>query len=151
MKQSNGKTFDFADPLEVPKKMQDLMQNLKNSDHHSLIKAAKFHYEFVRIHPFDDGNGRIARLLTNYILMKDDYLPLIILSSDKKNYLDALNQADTGDIDAFYLYLAKQLEESYQKAMKVSKGEDISDPDDLDQAIDIWKRDLLSVKNPLHL
>ncbi|WP_394803528.1 Fic family protein [Niabella hibiscisoli] len=46
--------------------------------------AAMLHYKFVRIHPFDDGNGRLARLLLNYVLLKNGYTPVVIKSDDKK-------------------------------------------------------------------
>jgi Fic family protein len=56
--------------------------------------AALFHYRYIRIHPFEDGNGRIARLLVNYILSRHG-LPMIVVRSRKKQeYLEALHQAD---------------------------------------------------------
>ena len=56
--------------------------------------AALFHYRYIRIHPFEDGNGRIARLMVNFILTRHDY-PMIVVRSRKKNeYLEALHQAD---------------------------------------------------------
>jgi Fic family protein len=56
--------------------------------------AALFHYRYIRIHPFEDGNGRIARLMVNYILARHG-LPMIVVRSRKKqDYLEALHQAD---------------------------------------------------------
>ena len=56
--------------------------------------AALFHYRYIRIHPFEDGNGRIARLMVNFILSRHG-LPMIVVRSRKKqDYLEALHQAD---------------------------------------------------------
>ena len=56
--------------------------------------AALFYYRYIRIRPFEDGNGRIARFMVNYILTCDDYLMIVVRSRKKSEYLEALHQAD---------------------------------------------------------
>ena len=56
--------------------------------------AALFHYRYIRIHPFEDGNGRIARLIVNYILARHGYPMMVVRSRKKNEYLDALHQSD---------------------------------------------------------
>jgi len=73
----NGKIFHYATPEETPAKMADLISWLKEeeqkSELHPIELAAIFHHKFVLIHPFDDGNGRVSRLVMNYILLKYGY------------------------------------------------------------------------------
>lgn len=78
--------------------MTDLLDRLDAhiDTYHPLVVATLFHYKYIRIHPFDDGNGRIARLLTNMILMHHGY-PLLIVPSDppsKQAYFNALELTD---------------------------------------------------------
>ncbi|MCH5230748.1 MAG: Fic family protein [Muribaculaceae bacterium] len=56
--------------------------------------AALFHYRYIRIHPFEDGNGRIVRLLVNYILARHDWPMIVVRSRNKSKYIEALHQAD---------------------------------------------------------
>lgn len=58
------------------------------------MKAIKLHTEFVRIHPFTDGNERTARLLLNFVLMKNNFLPVIIEKQQKNEYYDSLENVD---------------------------------------------------------
>lgn len=93
-----GDRFDYASPEETPALMSDLV-NWYNAEEQSgkmspIELAALFHYRYIRIHPFEDGNGRIARLMVNYILSRHG-LPMIVVRSRKKqDYLEALHQAD---------------------------------------------------------
>lgn len=84
----NGEMFHYAKPEEVASKMEELVNWYNNEKELSPEDlAAYLHYRFVRIHPFDDGNGRVARLLMNYVLLKHNLPPVIIKSADKANYL----------------------------------------------------------------
>jgi Fic family protein len=65
----------------------------------SEIEAAWLHHVFTQIHPFQDGNGRIARLIASYVFIKDSYFPLTLVDSqDRESYIAALEQADRGDL-----------------------------------------------------
>lgn len=77
--------------------MKKLIHNLNYSwvDYHPIIQASLLHGEFVKIHPFIDGNGRTARLLLNFILMKNGYPPAIIKKEDRLSYYEALDYAHT--------------------------------------------------------
>lgn len=143
---SNGEIFEYASPMETPILMGELLQWYRNaieySTLHAVALAALFHYKFVRIHPFDDGNGRGARLLMNYVLFCNNFPLVIIKSADKRNYLSALNNADTGNIIPFIEYIATQLIWSLELSIKAAKGESIEEPDDLDKEITLLKKEL---------
>lgn len=88
--------------------------------------AAWAHAEFVKIHPFVDGNGRTARLIMNYQLMQGGYLPISIAKENRMNYFDCLEQyALQGDLKPFGELIA-ELEEarldSYIKAIEQTSG-----------------------------
>jgi len=65
------------------------------NDYHPVIKACLLHGEFVKIHPFIDGNGRTARLILNFELMKYGYTPIVITKSRRAEYYEALDLAHT--------------------------------------------------------
>lgn len=64
---------------------------------HPLVLASIFHHRFEKIHPFMDGNGRTGRMLLNFILLKNDYPPLVIHKKTRKEYLEALKEADKSE------------------------------------------------------
>ncbi len=77
--------------------MQKLMKEYQKewNEYHPVIKATLLHGEFVKIHPFVDGNGRTARLLLNFELMKYGYTPIIIKNERRAEYYDVLDLAHT--------------------------------------------------------
>lgn len=134
-----GEIFYFATPEETPAKMFDLLnwysQKTKEENVNPILVAAEFHYRFIRIHPFDDGNGRTARILMNFILMQFGFPPVIIKTEDKANYFAALQLADAGNIEAFVSYIAKNLVHSLGIMIAGAKGESVEEDDDLDKEI----------------
>lgn len=77
---------------------------------HPLELAPVFHCNFERIHPFFDGNGRIGRLLLNFILMKKGFPMIIIQNKNKRRYYTALKRADDGNYLYMMRYLLSELE-----------------------------------------
>lgn len=139
-----GEMFYFAAPEETAAKMQDLIEWFREkkelAETNGVLLAAEFHYKFIRIHPFDDGNGRVARLLMNFILMQNGYPPVIIKTDDKENYFNALQQADAGIFEPFLNYIANNLVRSLEIMIRGAKGENIEEPDDLDKEIALLER-----------
>jgi Fic family protein len=139
----NGEIFNYASTSETPIRMGELIDwyrlEQERGQLHPVELAARFHYDFVCIHPFDDGNGRIARLLMNYVLLRNDLPPVIIKSEDKRNYLNALHQADSGDIGFFIDYIGLQLRWSLEMSIKAAKGESLDEPGDLDKKLALLK------------
>ncbi len=142
----NGEIHEYSSPEETPALIGDLLSwyQEKRNELHPVHLAAEFHYKFVCIHPFDDGNGRVARLIMNYILLKHNYPMVIIKSEDKENYLTALQKADTGNLLALIEYIEKQSIASLELSIKAGKGEDIDELGDIEKQIEILKREKLT-------
>ena len=93
-----GDRFEYASPEETPALMSDLVDWYNDAERSGKFTpielAAIFHYRYIRIHPFEDGNGRIARLMVNYILTRHDYPMIVVRSRKKKQYIEALHRTD---------------------------------------------------------
>ncbi|MCB0196699.1 MAG: Fic family protein [Anaerolineae bacterium] len=143
---STGAFHYYATPEETPAKMGDLMQWYRRSqekgDLHPLILAGTFHYRFVSIHPFDDGNGRMARLLMNLILMQAGYVPVIIRIATREEYLLALEEADVGELEEFITLIGEELIQSLDLYVRGARGESIEELDDIDKKIALLQRRL---------
>ena len=93
-----GDRFEYASVEETPALMRDLVEwynAAEAEERHTPVElAALFHYRYIRIHPFEDGNGRIARLMVNYILSRHGWPMIVVRNRDKQAYLEALHQTD---------------------------------------------------------
>lgn len=93
-----GDRFEYASPEETPALMTDLVEWYNKAEQSGKFTpvelAALFHYRYIRIHPFEDGNGRMARLLANYILSRHGYPMIVVRSRKKGEYLEALHKTD---------------------------------------------------------
>ncbi|MFD1175313.1 Fic family protein [Paenibacillus puldeungensis] len=85
-----------------------------------LERSAFLHIEFVKIHPFIDGNGRTARLLLNFALMKNGYPPIVIEKEDRADYYSALDIArTTGDPELFLQLVTKTLHRTFDLYLRL--------------------------------
>lgn len=145
VKTLTGEIHYYTTPEETPIKMKELMdwyKKVRDSNLHPLIVASIFHYRFVAIHPFDDGNGRIARLIMNLILMRNHFPPVIIKIVDRERYYLALSQADSKKFKPFVELVGKELLHSLEIYLKGALGESIEEPEDLDKDILLFKKEL---------
>jgi hypothetical protein len=75
-------------------------------------------------------------------LLKNDLPPVVIKSTDKKNYLSSLHNADAGDLNAFVKYIAEQLVWSLELSIEAAKGESVEEPDDLEKEISLMEKEI---------
>ena len=145
---STGETYYFTPPEQVKPAMSDLIDWYRAQEQeaeHPIIIAATFHYRFVRIHPFDDGNGRMARLLMNMILIKHGYTVALVRIDGREEYIDKLEQVDrTENLTDFTHYIARCCEYSLNLHLKAARGESIEEVDDIDREIALFRRSLSS-------
>ena len=106
-------------PLEVPDRLQKVLTEYNSNTSESIIKRiAKFHLGFEYAHPFCDGNGRIGRVLNNYILMRSGYVSINIKFIDRAMYYDAFREFQTkGGTKIMETIVAKALTNSYHRRL----------------------------------
>ena len=86
-----GASHEPPQPYMVPPLMENWVNEVVRSTAHPMVVAAVSHIEFEAIHPFIDGNGRTGRLLANYFLMRNGYLPINIKYANRRAYYEAFN------------------------------------------------------------
>jgi len=149
-----GEMHYYATPMETPARMQALVDWQRSElakGTHPVEIAARFHHEFTAIHPFDDGNGRMARLLMNLLLLQAGYPPVVIRLRERDTYLSALRQADRGDFEPLLELVAQHVADSLDLYLRGIQGEEIHEPTDLQKEIALLKIQLQHVEEPLPL
>ena len=140
-----GELHRFAEPEETPARMEEWVRrfrsDLARADDPLPEFLAEAHWTFVDIHPFDDGNGRTARLITNYILLRKNLLPIVIKSTERDRYLANLRRADAGNGQPLAEFMLAQLVWSLDLGIRAARGESIEDPEDLDKEISRFVRE----------
>lgn len=136
-----GVIFNPTPPYLVKKEMQELMDwynsAIINKIKHPLILIANFIFEYLAIHPFQDGNGRTSRLLTNLMLLQQGYHFTQVASHERSievskiDYYLALNKTqttwktDTEDITPWFIYFLKIVKDQSNQALKIIEGDNI--------------------------
>ena len=155
---ATGEEFSYASPEETPALMYELIKwfnaEVEKAELTPIELASLLHYRYIRIHPFEDGNGRIARLLVTYVLERFGCPMVIIKSENKEEYLRVLHQCDINvgltpsdgasasidDIAPFVAYMKRQLEWSLTTCIKAAKGESIEEKDDFSKKLTMMKK-----------
>ena len=143
----DGSIHYFVEYLQVPGEMEKLMEwYSENKDNlHPIELSAIVHHRLTAIHPFTDGNGRVARLAMNTILMQNGYTPAIIRNEDKQDYYEALRQADEGKPDSFIATVEKEVTKTITLMLNVIEGKEAFGLKDLDRRLDHFATNIHSL------
>jgi len=113
-----GSKYIPPHPIELDFLLRDFFDwyNKNKKKTHPVHLAALAHLKFVSIHPFGDGNGRISRLLMNYVLHKNNYPMLVIDYSERNSYYNALEKSQIDkEVHSFTLWFFKRYVKEYEK------------------------------------
>lgn len=119
----DGSIHEYCPPELVTDEMERLI-HLYNEYENNVpaeILSAWLHHRFTQIHPFQDGNGRIARAIASLVFLKLGLFPLVIRESDRTEYIIALEQADDGDISSLVKLFAKRQRDSILSALGIQQ------------------------------
>lgn len=118
-----GASRNPPDWQQIVREMDGLIAEIARADRPVVEMTAYLHHRFVAIHPFADGNGRVARLLSNLYLIRHGYPPIVLDQKNRQQYYRALREADSGDLLPFTTFIARVVNESLSRYLAVA-GED---------------------------
>ncbi len=110
VEQADGSVHWYCPVDDVPLEMRRLVETLRSAEFvaaHPILQAGFAHYAFVAIHPFQDGNGRVSRVLASIFLLRAASIPLFIYEDERRGYFDALAAADRGDRQRFVDFIER--------------------------------------------
>lgn len=140
-KKPDGSMHQYCPPEQVDSEMERLLswhgEHLKKGVPVE-IEAAWLHHRFTQIHPYQDGNGRVARALATLIFVKAGWFPVVVTRDDRSRYIDDLEAADAGGLKPFVSFLVDvQKRALFQATQTVA---DLQRGDSVEEAIAAAKR-----------
>jgi Fic family protein len=120
----DGKIFEFCPYEHVDAEMDQLITWHHEHEQKKVlpeIESAWLHHRFTLIHPFVDGNGRVARCLASLVLLKHRWFPLVVTRSDRLDYFSALREADQGDLSPLVLLFGFLQKRAIKHALSLSE------------------------------
>ena len=120
-------THIALDPVRIKSALDEMFVVYDSRpDEHIIKRIARLHLTFEHIHPFVDGNGRIGRVINNYLLIREGYVPINIKFVDRRRYYDAFSEFDAGGKTAIMEELVgKALTNSYHKRLAYLEGKQV--------------------------
>ena len=118
----DGTVHLYCPPEQVDSEMDRLIAlHLQHDDYAPEVEAAWLHHRFAQIHPFQDGNGRIARALATLVLVKAGWFPLVVRDRERAAYIGALEAADDGDLKPLIEYFAGLQRNQFVHALNIAE------------------------------
>lgn len=136
-RRDDGTIYEYCPPIHVESEIDNLIKlysELEEKEVHPLVIASWFHHAFTIVHPFQDGNGRIARLLTSLILIRHQLFPLNILRNEKPEYIKVLENADEGNPNELIKFFSRLQRRNIESALNIQ-----TQPDSLKEVAEIFK------------
>ncbi len=135
----DGKVHEYCPPDQVESEIDNLVEyyhefEAANDSFHKLLIAAWLHHRFTQIHPFQDGNGRVARALLTWHLAKEEFLPIVVTRDDRNQYIECLAFADAGDLNPFVLFIVRLERQMILEAL--GEPEPVTDSGMVSQVLD---------------
>ncbi len=118
----DGTVHLYCPPEQVDSEMDRLIAlHRQHDDFAPEVEAAWLHHRFAQIHPFQDGNGRIARALSTLVLVKAGWFPLVVRDRERAVYIEALEAADDGDLKPLIEYFAGLQRNQFVHALNIAE------------------------------
>jgi Fic family protein len=135
-KRMDGSMHEYCPPIQVDSEIEKLLSWLPEyRDEDPVLVAAWFHHRFTQIHPYQDGNGRLARTLTSLILLRAGLLPLVVDRDLRIEYIKSLESADRRDLSFLAAMFARLEQNAILQALSVDIDAEISDHKSLTSAV----------------
>lgn len=132
----DGSIHEYCPPLQVDSEMENLLRWLSDySSDDPIIVSAWLHHRFTQIHPYQDGNGRVARALITFVLLRSELLPLVIDRDLRTEYIAALEKADRGDLSDLTKQFARLERNAILQALSVDAEAEIAHQRTLTEAV----------------
>ena len=122
---AGGVTIETCPPEQVASQIDELLGYLELEEQEKTdvgIIAAWFHHQFSKIHPFQDGNGRVVRALTNYLFLKHGLFPAVVTRDDRDTYLYCLGEADQGNLEYLVHFFGIKQINAIKQVLSIHRG-----------------------------
>lgn len=135
-RRADGVFHEYCPPVHVDSEIDNLLTWLSKYDEEDpIIVSAWFHHRFTQIHPYQDGNGRLARALTTLVLLRAKLLPLVVDRDLRVEYITALELADANDLSPLASLFARLERSAILQALSVDVDKEISEQRNLTSAV----------------
>ncbi len=140
-KKPDGTMHQYCPPEQVDSEMERMLAMHQEHEKRGVpieIEAAWLHHRFTQIHPYQDGNGRVARALATLLFIKAGWFPIVVTRDDRTRYLDSLEAADDGELQRFISVFGDLQKRALFQATKAAA--ETEPVDSVDDAIAAAKR-----------